>query len=97
MSSPLAFGLIGAGWIGSFHAETLASRLPNTRLAAVADPVPGAAEKFSGARAYQDPLALIADPDVHAVAICSPRPAMPTWWSRPPGPASTCSARSRWL
>lgn len=72
MSSPLAFGLIGAGWIGSFHAETLASRLPNTRLAAVADPVPGAAEKFSGARAYQDPLALIADPDVQAVAICSP-------------------------
>ncbi|KAA0120250.1 Gfo/Idh/MocA family oxidoreductase [Mycolicibacterium sp. P9-22] len=72
MSSPLSFGVIGAGWIGSFHAETLASRLPNTRLAAVADPVPGAAEKFSGARAYQDPLDLIADPDVRAVAICSP-------------------------
>lgn len=72
MSSPLSFGLIGAGWIGSFHAETLAARLPNTRLAAVADPVPGAAERFSGARAYQDPLELIADPDVQAVAICSP-------------------------
>ena len=72
MSSPLSFGLIGAGWIGSFHAETLAERLPNTRLAAVADPVPGAAERFSGARAYQDPLELIADPDVQAVAICSP-------------------------
>ncbi|WNG80320.1 Gfo/Idh/MocA family oxidoreductase [Mycobacterium sp. ITM-2016-00316] len=72
MSSPLSFGLIGAGWIGSFHAETLAARLPNTRLAAVADPVPGAAERYSGARAYQDPLELIADPDVQAVAICSP-------------------------
>lgn len=72
MSSPLSFGLIGAGWIGSFHAETLASRLPNTRLAAVADPAPGAAETFSGARAYRDPLELIADPDVQAVAICSP-------------------------
>ncbi|MDZ7886174.1 MAG: Gfo/Idh/MocA family oxidoreductase [Mycobacterium sp.] len=72
MSSPLSFGLIGAGWIGSFHAETLAARLPNTRLVAVADPVPGAAERFSGARAYQDPLELIADPDVQAVAICSP-------------------------
>lgn len=72
MPSPLSFGLIGAGWIGSFHAETLASRLPNTRLAAVADPVPGAAEKFSGARVYQDPLELIADPEVQAVAICSP-------------------------
>ena len=72
MSTPLSFGLIGAGWIGSFHAETLASRLPNTRLAAVADPVPGAAERFSGVRPYLDPLELIADPDVDAVAICSP-------------------------
>ena len=72
MSSPLSFGLIGAGWIGSFHAETLATRLPNTRLAAVADPVPGAAERFPGARGYRDPLELIADPEVQAVAICSP-------------------------
>ena len=72
MSSPLSFGLIGAGWIGSFHAETLATRLPNTRLAAVADPVPGAAVRFPGARGYRDPLELIADPEVQAVAICSP-------------------------
>ena len=72
MSQPLSFGLIGAGWIGSFHAETLASRLPNTRLAAVADPVPGAAERFSAPRAYLDPMDLIADPAVEAVAICSP-------------------------
>ncbi len=28
MTTPLSFGLVGAGWIGSFHAETLASRLP---------------------------------------------------------------------
>ena len=46
MSYPLSFGLIGAGWIGRYHAETLASRLPNARLVAVADPVPGAAERF---------------------------------------------------
>ncbi len=72
MSSPLSFGLIGAGWIGSFHAETLATRLPNTRLAAVADPVPGAAERFPGARVDRDPLELIAYPEVQAVAICSP-------------------------
>lgn len=72
MSSTLSFGLIGAGWIGSFHAETLASRLPNTRLVAAADPVPGAAERLSAERSYLDPLELIADPDVDAVAICSP-------------------------
>src|SRR6478609_9622961 len=68
----LSFGLIGAGWIGSFHAETLASRLANARLVAVAHPVPGAAERFSTPRAYRDPLELIADPAVEAVAICSP-------------------------
>jgi myo-inositol 2-dehydrogenase / D-chiro-inositol 1-dehydrogenase len=72
MSSPLPFGLIGAGWIGSFHAETLARRLPGTRLVAVADPVPGAADRFSAPRSYLDPLELIADPAVEAVAICSP-------------------------
>ena len=72
MPTPLSFGLIGAGWIGSFHAQTLASRLPNARLVAVADPVPGAAERFSTPRAYRDPLELIDDPAVEAVAICSP-------------------------
>jgi myo-inositol 2-dehydrogenase / D-chiro-inositol 1-dehydrogenase len=72
MPTPLSFGLIGAGWIGSFHAETLANRLPGARLAAVADPVPGAAERLPAPRAYRDPLDLIADRSVDAVAICSP-------------------------
>jgi len=72
MPTPLSFGLIGVGWIGSFHAQTLASRLPNARLVAVADPVPGAAERFSTPRAYRDPLELIDDPAVEVVAICSP-------------------------
>lgn len=73
MSRPLSFGLIGAGWIGTFHAETLARRLPGAaRLVAVADPVPGAAERLSAAATYLDPLDLIADPSVDAVAICSP-------------------------
>ena len=30
--SPVSVGLIGAGRMGSFHAETLARRLPRTRL-----------------------------------------------------------------
>jgi myo-inositol 2-dehydrogenase/D-chiro-inositol 1-dehydrogenase len=72
MRTPLSFGLIGAGWIGSFHAETLANRLPGARLAAVADPVPGAAERLPAPRAYRDPLDLIADRSIDAVAICSP-------------------------
>jgi myo-inositol 2-dehydrogenase / D-chiro-inositol 1-dehydrogenase len=72
MPNPLSFGLIGAGWIGSFHAETLASRLPGARLAAVADPQPDAAERLSAPKAYRDPLELIAHPAIDAVAICSP-------------------------
>ena len=38
MSDQLRFGLIGTGWIGRFHAETLAHRLPDATLVAVADP-----------------------------------------------------------
>jgi myo-inositol 2-dehydrogenase / D-chiro-inositol 1-dehydrogenase len=72
MPNPLSFGLIGAGWIGSFHAETLAKRLPGARLAAVADPQAGAAERLSAPRAYRDPLQLIADRSIDAVAISSP-------------------------
>ena len=72
MPTPLSFGLIGAGWIGTFHAETLASRLPGARLAAVADPQLGAAERLSAPRTYRDPLDLIADTSIDAVAICSP-------------------------
>jgi myo-inositol 2-dehydrogenase/D-chiro-inositol 1-dehydrogenase len=72
MSTPLSFGLVGAGWIGSFHAETLAHRLPGARLSAVADPQPGTAERLSAPRAYRDPLDLIADRSIDAVAICSP-------------------------
>ena len=72
MSDQLRFGLIGTGWIGRFHAETLAARLPNTTLVAVADPNLEAASRFGAPQAYADPLELIDDPDVDAVAISSP-------------------------
>ncbi|MDV8003766.1 Gfo/Idh/MocA family oxidoreductase [Rhodococcus sp. IEGM 1318] len=77
MSASVAVGLIGAGWIGRFHGESVALRIPGTRLAAVADPAPGAAasliERVSpDARAYTDALELIADPTVEAVLISTP-------------------------
>ncbi|WP_260399507.1 Gfo/Idh/MocA family oxidoreductase [Peribacillus simplex] len=42
----LNVGLIGAGRMGAFHGETLAYRLPQAKLYAVAAPAPGAAEKI---------------------------------------------------
>ena len=77
MSAPVAVGLIGAGWIGRFHGESVALRIPGTRLVAVADPAPGAAasliERVSpDARPYTDALELIADPNVEAVLVSTP-------------------------
>ena len=72
MPAPVHFGLIGTGWIGRFHAETLAHRLADATLVAVADPDLAAAERLNAPRTYPDPRELIADPGVDAVAICSP-------------------------
>lgn len=73
---PLAVGLIGAGRMGSFHAETLAWRLPSVRLAAVADPAPGAARQLADRLgcpvALTDPGRLLADPGIDAVVIATP-------------------------
>jgi myo-inositol 2-dehydrogenase / D-chiro-inositol 1-dehydrogenase len=72
---PLGVALVGSGRMGAFHAETLASRLPGVRLAAVADPAPGAAERLAGrlgARACTDPAELWDDPAVDAVVIAAP-------------------------
>jgi myo-inositol 2-dehydrogenase/D-chiro-inositol 1-dehydrogenase len=75
-TAPVAVGLIGAGAIGTFHGETLARRLPGARLAGVADPSPGAAERLAGrlgaGHATTDPAALLADPAVEAVVIAAP-------------------------
>ncbi|OXY91281.1 Gfo/Idh/MocA family oxidoreductase [Streptomyces diastatochromogenes] len=73
---PLAVGLIGAGRMGSFHAETLARRLPGVRLAAVADPALGAArcltDRLGCPTAYTEIGELLADPEVDAVVIATP-------------------------
>jgi myo-inositol 2-dehydrogenase/D-chiro-inositol 1-dehydrogenase len=62
--------------MGSFHGETLAWRLPAARLAAVADPAPGAAEKLATAlgagAAYTDAAEAFADSTVDAVVIAAP-------------------------
>ena len=69
---PVRFGLIGAGRIGTYHATTIARRLPEAELVLVADPVEAAATRLAdelGAEAPSDAQALIDDPRVEAVAI----------------------------
>jgi len=72
----LAIGLIGAGRLGRVYARDLASRIAETRLVAIADPVEGVAKEvaaeFDVPRHYADPLALIDDPAVDAIVIVSP-------------------------
>ncbi|HZB51903.1 MAG TPA: Gfo/Idh/MocA family oxidoreductase [Mycobacteriales bacterium] len=73
---PVAVGLVGAGWIGTFHGESLAHRVPGARLVAVADPAPGAArrlaDRLGAPAAWPDPAELLADPAVEAVVIAAP-------------------------
>jgi len=73
---PVGMALIGSGRMGSFHGQTLAQRIPGTRLVAVADPAPDAAERLAAAlgadRAYADPAEAFADPAVEAVVIAAP-------------------------
>jgi myo-inositol 2-dehydrogenase/D-chiro-inositol 1-dehydrogenase len=75
-SSPIRLGLIGAGRMGSFHAITASQRIPGATLAAIADPMPGAARRLADTlnvgHAYEEPEALIADDAVDAVIIAAP-------------------------
>jgi myo-inositol 2-dehydrogenase/D-chiro-inositol 1-dehydrogenase len=75
-SETVGVALIGSGRMGAFHAETLALRLPQARLAAVVDPAPGAAERLAGPlgadRAYTDVAQALDDPAVEAVVIAAP-------------------------
>src|SRR4051794_11126098 len=73
---PVAVGLIGSGRMGAFHGETLAHRLPRARLAAVADPAPGAAQRLAaewdGVSAYTSAADMLVDSAVDAVVIAAP-------------------------
>ena len=71
----LHVGIIGAGRIGRVHAETLAFRIPEARVVSIADVNRLAAEalaKHCGiAEVAQSAEAILADPRIHAVLICS--------------------------
>lgn len=79
MKEPVGIGVVGAGAIG-IRGALMHLSLPDVRdhahLAAVCDPVPGraeaAAKKYGVAAFYDTYEALLADPRVDAVTLCSP-------------------------
>ena len=76
MSKLLQIGLIGAGRIAQAHAATVAYRIRNAQLAAVTDPIASAvnniAAKFRIPTIAPNYQAILADPQIDAVMICTP-------------------------
>ena len=74
IANPVKVGVVGAGRIGTSHAELLARRVPGARLLAIADPRPGAADALAsrlGCRAAENPAQLFDDSDIEAVVIAA--------------------------
>jgi myo-inositol 2-dehydrogenase/D-chiro-inositol 1-dehydrogenase len=75
VSKKLNVGIIGAGRIGKVHAETVAFRIPEAALSAIADVNAGAAQalaqRCSVPRVSAAPNDILRDPEINAVLICS--------------------------
>ena len=78
MPARLNVALVGAGLMGSFHAETLAHRLPGARLAVVVDADEAKTRELLArldldeTRYEREPEAAVHDPAVQAVVIATP-------------------------
>ncbi|GAA1766061.1 Gfo/Idh/MocA family oxidoreductase [Pseudarthrobacter sulfonivorans] len=74
--APVRIGLIGSGWMGAFHAESIARRVPGAVLAAIADPnvesAAALAKSLGTAKVTADAADILADPEIDAVIIASP-------------------------
>jgi len=77
----MRLGLIGAGRIGRVHGRTITTRIPGAQILRVADPQLDAAQTLARELgipdASADAQAVIGDPDVDAVLICSSTDAHP--------------------
>jgi len=75
MTSKINVGLVGTGRIGRLHAEHLAYRIPQANLLSVSDIVVEAAQRCAATlgvpTATQDHRAIMENPDIEAVVICS--------------------------
>jgi myo-inositol 2-dehydrogenase/D-chiro-inositol 1-dehydrogenase len=74
--APVRIGLIGSGWMGAFHAESIARRVPDAGLAALADPNVESAQALAASLGTTKVTAsaedILADPAIDAVIIASP-------------------------
>src|SRR5688500_4152879 len=72
--SPVRIGVVGTGRIGTFHARTIARRVPEAQLVGVADARPGGATALAAdldVREFETPAALLGSDDVDAVVIAA--------------------------
>jgi myo-inositol 2-dehydrogenase/D-chiro-inositol 1-dehydrogenase len=74
--APVRIGLIGSGWMGAFHAESIARRVTGADLAAIADPNIESAQNLAlelgTAKVTSSAGDILADPEIDAVIIASP-------------------------
>jgi myo-inositol 2-dehydrogenase / D-chiro-inositol 1-dehydrogenase len=72
----VTLGLIGCGWVTEHQHLPALRHLPEAKVVAVADIKPGqlkrVADRFHIERRYSDFWALLKDPDIEAVAVCTP-------------------------
>jgi predicted dehydrogenase len=70
----LRIGIIGLGWFGEIHADTIKG-IPNLELAALCtrteDRLTALGEKFGVKKLYRDYHDMLADPEIDAVSICT--------------------------
>ena len=73
----LRIGLVGTGGIGRTHIERINTRLKGGQVIACSDPATqfglSVAEKFH-IKGYEDPIAMIQDPNIDAVIVCTSDP-----------------------
>ncbi len=73
-NTKVRFGILGCGMIARFHADAILS-LEDAQLVGVADAMPEFAKSFAekyNIRAYESYEAMLADPQIDAVCICTP-------------------------
>lgn len=71
----IGFGIVGCGMIANFHAEAI-KHMRNAKIVACFDTFPASAERFAaanpGVTPYTDYEAMLKDPNVQIITICTP-------------------------